>query len=151
MKTLAILLAGAIGLSGAAQAKEWRIVDASRRNIAAVDRSSIRTEGAQRTYWAAIVDAQADDDGGKYSVIRFTMDCDQETIRIVALTRYADFGRPVDQVAAPYQQLQIFPGSLAEQMKKAVCEGDWLTVPGFAELSDFVSLAARTLSRQTEE
>lgn len=150
MRSLLVGAVLALGVGvGTAQADNWKIIDANSTSIAGVDEDSIRTAGTRKTSWVIIVNAAADANGGIYSLMRVSLDCQAETFRILSVHRYArDGGQPVSREADQSgRDNDIVPGTTGDRIREAVCEGVWLRDLGrIEEVDTFVEIATRTLS-----
>lgn len=134
--------------AGTALADEWTIIRGDAQSITGVDRESIRTIGSRRLFWSVAVDAESNEFGVWRSFYRIELDCTAETMRFVSINAYGDGDTAIYSDDEPTEPTSIVPGTLADDLKSAVCEGQWLIEESVPDVADFVQRARSALRDQ---
>jgi hypothetical protein len=125
MKTLATGVIVLALSAGAATAETWWHLGRARDIEIAVERDSVRSDGALRTAWFATAHQATNHDMGfpyDYQLTLERFDCDRQTVEFLRTVYYRTDGEPIS-VAGTGTVNTVAPGTVAGGKLAAVCRG----------------------------
>lgn len=144
------MLAATIGLAPVQSGDDWRAVSFNADWIKAIEASGVRASGAERTFWMATYYRTDQEDGTRYSVDRYTIDCTRQTIAVLHMTDYREGGDRLWSGEGTSVD-PILPDSVAGEYASAVCENDWPGATPVESLKVFLQVAEATFKDMAAE
>ncbi|HEY0927860.1 surface-adhesin E family protein [Brevundimonas sp.] len=146
----ALVLAATMAMSPVQSGNDWRAIAFHDNWIKAIDASGVRATGSERIFWLSTYYREVQDDGTRYSVDRYKIECNRETISILHMTDYNDGGSSIFSGAGDSTD-PIVPGSVAADYMAAVCHNDWPETTPVDSLKTFLQVARATFEDMAAE
>ena len=147
---LGLALFAAAGTANAPDG-EWRSVGGTGTASAAIDFSSVSSDGTKRIFQIAVAFDVLSNDGVDYLVGTQTLDCAARTIQTLQTTSYTLDGAIVATSQTVMPAFRIEPGAMAETYARAVCDGVWERTSGFSDPLQFIVASRQASGTRPEQ